>query len=394
LEEFDYQLQNAIERADVRGCEDAIAAGASANARFAGGVPLLIGAVKSGNVDVVRALLRAGAEVDARNDFEETALMLSAEAASSQVEMAQLLIASGADVHLVNRNADTALHMAAGEGNCALCEVLVRAGANLDARRGDPDFGSFTPLHTAIWSSQDDAARALIKLGSDVNSRDAKGDTPAIAAAMSGRLGALKALALAGANLQAQNDSGVSPLHAALENKNVEAASFLMDSAGVAGVDLSGITALHLSVIHMPIEITSRIIEAGGDPSAVTTVQRATPLHFAASANRVDSCKLLLERGADPDAIAFAGDRSERRPFHSAVQASSVDVIAYFVLERGESLSQRTSDGKTLILLAGRDPDTIETLRSLETQLEIDGALDVAGSADRATAPSRSYSPI
>lgn len=71
------------------------------------------------------------------------------------------LIKQGADVNCRGDYDATRLHRAAVYGHIGICQLLLDAGAAIDAR----DTGGESPLHNAIWYSHIAACRALIDAG-------------------------------------------------------------------------------------------------------------------------------------------------------------------------------------------------------------------------------------
>src|SRR5512145_1523072 len=88
----------------------------------------LVDAVKQGNRDSVRALLKQRVDVNAPESDGMTALHWAVRA--SDVETAQLLIRAGAHVRTANRYGITPLSLAATNGNATLIEALIKAGAD------------------------------------------------------------------------------------------------------------------------------------------------------------------------------------------------------------------------------------------------------------------------
>jgi ankyrin repeat protein len=76
----------------------------------------------------VKALIAAGANVNAKDRFGETALMFAA-AVTRNIRIVKLLIADGADVHAKTEDGDTALIIAAKRGHTGIVELLKKAGA-------------------------------------------------------------------------------------------------------------------------------------------------------------------------------------------------------------------------------------------------------------------------
>jgi hypothetical protein len=80
-------------------------------------------------------------------------------------------------VHMRYKGKDnnrTALHVAAGKAHKQVCEILIRNGADVDAKFGD----GWTALHLAADGNYPDVCELLLKNGADVNAKNNKGYTP------------------------------------------------------------------------------------------------------------------------------------------------------------------------------------------------------------------------
>lgn len=129
-------LFNAVKSGELAQLTAALP-GADVNAKGEGGVTPLMLAAGSGQVDMVKALLGAGAEVDARDEREYTALMhgvYNPDLDRGFPEVVQALIAAGADVETKIFYAIRPLMLAAGAGEAGVVQVLLKAGADAKAR--------------------------------------------------------------------------------------------------------------------------------------------------------------------------------------------------------------------------------------------------------------------
>ena len=96
-----------------------------------GASPLIIAAV-FGQIEVVRALIKAGADVNSRNNEGSTPLITAA--VFGQIEVARALIEAGADVNSRNNEGSTPLHTAAFFCRTEIVEALLDNGADKNAR--------------------------------------------------------------------------------------------------------------------------------------------------------------------------------------------------------------------------------------------------------------------
>lgn len=95
------------------------------------GTTALLRSIFSNDVEIVRMVLDAGADVNAATKDGETALM---GAAVGKLDIAKLLIERGANVDAQNSSGDTALIRAVSQDHTEIVRVLLDAGWDIDAR--------------------------------------------------------------------------------------------------------------------------------------------------------------------------------------------------------------------------------------------------------------------
>ena len=120
-------------------------------------------AAKKGNIEAIKQHIANGADVNEKDDSEWTPLHYAA--SYGRKEIIELLIANGADVNAKARNEWTPLHHAALRSNKEMAELLIAAGADVNAKS---DSGS-PPLHNAAINGRKEVAELLIANGADVN---------------------------------------------------------------------------------------------------------------------------------------------------------------------------------------------------------------------------------
>lgn len=113
------------------------------------------GAVTGGDVATVRALLRAGAEINVRDRHGQTALMLAAH--RGYREMVEVLVEGGADLNVTAKFNLSALMLAIIAGHAEVARVLARAGADLRVKgSGAPGFADKTAHDLAVGLGMED----------------------------------------------------------------------------------------------------------------------------------------------------------------------------------------------------------------------------------------------
>jgi len=165
--------------------------------------PPLADAARRGDVDVVRSLLRAGSDVNASQGDGMTALHWAAQ--TGRTEIAEILIYAGANLEAVTRLGDyTPMHLAGRNSHAGVLQVLLEAGGNPEAVTTS---GGSTVLHFAAGSGNAEAVRALLAGGAQVNGRESsRGQTPLMFASAAGRTEAIRELLAAGADPSLTSD--------------------------------------------------------------------------------------------------------------------------------------------------------------------------------------------
>jgi ankyrin repeat protein len=117
-------------------------------------------AIKRGNVEAVRDLLLRGIDVDARDRYGQTGLMLAAHAGHRHI--VETLIAHRANLNVTAKFGLSALMLAVIAGQEEVALLLARAGADLFIRgTGTPGFSNRTASDLAAASGMQELAEKL-----------------------------------------------------------------------------------------------------------------------------------------------------------------------------------------------------------------------------------------
>ncbi len=157
-------LEGPLERAARQGNRGLVEKLVRAGARMG---DALHEAVLGGHGEIVTDLLENGASTNAQDTTcGQTPLRLAA--SRGDLDIIRATIEHGADVEAIDDNEATALHFAAAFNQAGAIDVLVEAGANIEARDGQ----GCTPLHNAAWCLGVEALTALLDHGANVNIQD------------------------------------------------------------------------------------------------------------------------------------------------------------------------------------------------------------------------------
>ena len=145
-----------------------IEAGADVNAKDEYGKTALMIAAKSNSADIAQLLIVTEANVNAKNKGSDTALMYAT--AYNAADIARHLLSAGTDVNTQNKIGKTALMYAAGNNYADVAELLIVAGADKNVK----DNEGKTALMIATDLDSDDVAEVLKAAGARQRTADCR----------------------------------------------------------------------------------------------------------------------------------------------------------------------------------------------------------------------------
>jgi ankyrin repeat protein len=290
------------------------------NATEADGMSALHWAVQGGDIETTTLLLRAGADPKAANRYGVRPLTLAA--TNGDARMVAALLAAGADAKGTGPDGEPVVMTAARTGDPDTIRQLLTRGADVNAR--EPQFGE-TALMWAAAENHGEAVRLLLEAGAQANQRSRQiaapvlefprsggpnspfprgGWTPLMFAARDGSVDAARALL----------DGGADPNLVALPETDVPLKDDELTSAD-RGV---GTSALVFAIINSHYDLAAMLVEKGANPN-VEDLSGMAALYAAVDMNSlqwvqgrpapilqdrldaVDLVKVLLAKGANPN---------------------------------------------------------------------------------------------
>lgn len=150
-----FALDNSFWENSGPTAEDILAATKVANLAAKGSrEETLINAAKNGDHKNIAALIAAGADLEARDNQDRTALMRAAEKGYSDV--VRILLDAGADVMTKDKFGWTAFFMAADQNHVDVVKILIAVGA----AKNEKDFGEL--FVSAVFKGNNEMVKAFI----------------------------------------------------------------------------------------------------------------------------------------------------------------------------------------------------------------------------------------
>jgi len=209
---------DAIDSGNFAGLSSLLSKGGDANARLQDGTTALMRATVAGDAAMVRLLLDYKAGAKTANSNQSTALHWAAH----DLEKVRLLVAAGADVNALTKQGRSALVIAAEhKGSAPILSLLIENGVN---PKGE-DQGA-AALSRAAFNGDLAAMRVLIGKGV---AADARNSSALQNAAQSGCPECVRFLLVNGASAKAVSGSGRSPLFAAAQRGSIEIVQELLE---------------------------------------------------------------------------------------------------------------------------------------------------------------------
>lgn len=347
------ELVKAAANGDATRCAEILARtdGAQADVNgFYGGHTALQAAAQNGHVEVIRALVEAGAEVDAEDRDGDRAAHHAA--FGDEPAALRALGAAAADLNARNRRRQTPLHIAVNKGHLGVVRTLLQLAVHPALQDSEGD----TPLHDAISKKRDDMLTLLLEHGADMTLTNNNGFNALHHAALRGNPSAMKIMLGKLPRswiVDDAKDDGYTALHLAALNNHAEVAELLVRAGARPDLQNANLqTALHLAVERQHTQIV-RLLVAHGANLNICDKDGDTPLHEALRHHTLQQLRRLQD----------ARDSALLTGLSHAHDKKSSASIACFLAAHGADLTVKNKKGQTPLDLCP-DPNLCKTLTS------------------------------
>ncbi|KAK3773373.1 hypothetical protein RRG08_023251 [Elysia crispata] len=182
-------------------------------------------AAKQGYLEILQCLLENGADLDDKNEEEETPLHLAAKHGRTNI-VRELIKTDTTIVNDEDEDSNTALHLAAQCGHHKVVKLLLDLGADVSAR----NYNAWTPLDLAASKGWTKTCSVLLEEDAPVDPIDKNKTTPLHLASSFGHSKVVKLLLEWDADVTLRDDGGRNCLGRAIENHHVNVAEVIINS--------------------------------------------------------------------------------------------------------------------------------------------------------------------
>ena len=345
------------------------------------GNTFLMGCAENGDIDNVKKLIAAGADLQLTNSFGDSAFVLALKA--GQIKTAEYLCEKGARIFnlssydlfdILDKNPDSIkilkksgfnlnnkdeygyspLISALINNRTNIAELLIKNDVDCNCTFEDDNKNVFSVLEWALLKNQSEIATLLINHGADINHYCTAGVNSFLIAAQSGDNKNIQLLLDKGISVDTKGLNkyeGQTALMFAANYNHLDTVKYLIScGANINATRNEGITALMIASKVGNEKLVEYLIQNGADINLITN-QGADAFIYATQYGNVSCAKLLLDAGADINHMDKDGSA-----LHNATREGKYDSVK-FLLEKGIDYYLKNPKGETALDIAKAKDD-------------------------------------
>ena len=352
--------------------DNLISQGAKISFRDEDGLAPLLHTAISGRVETAKVLLSHGADIHSKDARGLTALHYAAR--NHQSGFLKMLVTAGLSVNVKDKKQLTALHHAIATNSLEAVKTLCNAGADINIEDTEgrkyteyanmydsqnillwlakkyptlyiTDETKETVIHYLASQGLPDVIKILLQTGHyKVDVRDIDNKTPLHYASINCREDVFEFLVEFGADIEARDGVGATPLHFAVRWGSEAIVKYILRRKGSDAVhildagDRLGRTPLHYAASQKTgLSYISNLLKAGANIDHRDS-SGMTPLHLACRFGNISLVRLLLDQGADKT----AKDGQEMTPGDHAKEKDCLTILGMIEKsKKGKECSNR-----------------------------------------------------
>ncbi|WP_447933209.1 ankyrin repeat domain-containing protein [Wolbachia endosymbiont of Dactylopius coccus] len=291
-----------------------------------GNTPLHIAAQYSSKIEIVEFLLdNSASDINDTTNNGWTPLRLAIQ--GDKPNTVKFLLNKGASIETKDRYGQTSLDLAVERGYTDMVKLLrsVQLGRGLSSAVRDVSLGRI---------------KVLIELGADLEAKDKDGNTPLMNASLIGNLDVVGYLVSKGADIYAKANDGKTALDIARGAGHTDIVQYFEER----GRDYTnGKKAMHFAAENNDVETLSSLVNKGKNVNDCGD-DYWRPLHYAARAGSLEATQFLVEKGAGFYANKYKTTGGQA-PIHIAAYYGNKNIVKFFVVEKGVDVNWQ--DGYT-----------------------------------------------
>lgn len=316
--------------------------------------------LKKEHIEIVKLLLDKNIDVNANRKFsKETALMLACkkkaydkDSLNRQTILVKLLLERGADINLKNKDGKTALMLAKEIRNSNIVTLL----CNMPSHLANNDLLMYAEKGDL------DGVKNAIAAGADIDVQRYNEDNALTIAIKNGNLDIIKFLLEKNANTNLTFRFDVTPLMVAVSavaNKSVEIVKLLLDhKASFEAQNSLGMTPLIITCIgilndpeyqQITLDIVTLLLDAGANIN-IANKEGMTALMYASTTWFPSIAEYLVANGAN----IYAKDKKGKTAFMYAAEKGSLPIVKY-LFEKNIDLNETDKEGNTALMFAAQN---------------------------------------